>query len=65
VALPALSFTLHRMLDWKDFDSVFQPKKDYTPDHKQGEAAIRHRKELGGHLYFDLIWTSLGLKQRK
>jgi len=51
------------MYDWRKFSSVFQSKPDYTLDHKQVETALRHRKELGGTLFFDRVWESLGLKQ--
>jgi len=51
------------MYDWRKFSSVFQSKPDYTLDHKQVETAFRHRKELGGTLFFDKVWESLGLKQ--
>lgn len=50
------------MYDWQSFDVVFDLKPEYTPDHKSVETAQRHRKELGGALFFDRIWTSLGLK---
>ena len=52
------------MLDWQDFKSVFQPKPDFKPDPKHAEAVLRHREELGGTLFFDRIWSSIGLKQR-
>lgn len=51
------------MYDWREFSSVFQSKPDYSLDQKQAETAARHRKELGGSLFFDRVWTSLGLKQ--
>jgi len=53
-----------KMYDWQDFNNVFQSRPDYAPDHKQVEAVLKHRKELGG-LFFDKIWSSLGLKQRR
>ncbi|KIX00674.1 uncharacterized protein Z518_09739 [Rhinocladiella mackenziei CBS 650.93] len=49
------------MLNWQDFDAVFQPKPDYSLDHKSVEAIIKHRKEFGDQLFFDRIWTSIGL----
>jgi len=51
------------MLEWQSFASVFQAKADYTLDHKQVEAINRHRKDLGGTLFFDRVWQSVGLKQ--
>ena len=52
------------MLDWHDFKAVFQPKPDFKPDAKHADAVVKHREELGGVLFFDRIWNSLGLKQR-
>ncbi len=51
------------MYDWQDFKTVFQPKPDFKPDAKHAEAVLKHREELGGILFFDRIWSSLGLKQ--
>ena len=51
------------MYDWQDFKIVFQPKPDFKPDAKHAEAILKHREELGGTLFFDRIWHSLGLKQ--
>jgi hypothetical protein len=53
------------MYDWQDFDVVFHAKKDISPDQKHVEAALKHRKALDGTLFFDRIWTSVKLKQRK
>ena len=50
------------MYEWQDFKTVFQPKPDFKPDAKHAEAILRHREELGGTLFFDRIWNSLGLK---
>ena len=52
------------MYDWQDFKTVFQPKPDFKPDAKHADAVLKHREELGGTLFFDRIWNSLGLKQR-
>ena len=51
------------MYEWNKFTVVFHSKPDYNPDQKQVDAAVRHRKELGGTLFFDRIWNSLGLDQ--
>lgn len=51
------------MFDWTDFDAVFRTKQDYTIDQKHTDAIVRQRKEFGGALYFDRIWSSIGLKQ--
>lgn len=53
------------MFDWQDFETVFRSKLDYTPDQKQIETTLRHRKEFQGSLFFDRIWNNIGLKQRK
>ncbi|KEF62837.1 uncharacterized protein A1O9_00810 [Exophiala aquamarina CBS 119918] len=49
------------ILNWHDFDAVFQQKPDYAPDQKTVENVIRHRKEFGDELFFDRIWKSIGL----
>ncbi|EXJ88812.1 hypothetical protein A1O3_01876 [Capronia epimyces CBS 606.96] len=49
------------MLDWQDFDAVFQPKPDYAFDQKSVESILKHRKEFGDQLFFDRIWKSIGL----
>jgi hypothetical protein len=51
------------MLEWQRFASVFQGKPDYTLDNKQVDAINRHRKDLGGTLFFDRVCASVGLKQ--
>lgn len=51
------------MYNWQDFDSVFHAKPDFSPDHKHAEGAAKHRKELGGKLFFDRMWTALGLEK--
>jgi len=48
------------MLNWQDFDVVFQAKPDYAYDNKTVENITRHRKEFG-ELFFDRIWKSIGL----
>jgi len=53
------------ILNWQDFDSVFQQKPDYAPDQKTVENILRHRKEFGDELFFDRIWKSIGLTHRK
>ena len=49
------------MYEWRDFPTVFHNKPDFTPDQKHAEAAIKHRRELGGALFFDRLWTVLRL----
>ncbi|KPI44462.1 uncharacterized protein AB675_8632 [Cyphellophora attinorum] len=49
------------MYDWQNFDAVFHTKPDQSPDQKHAEAALKHRKELGGELFFDRMWTALRL----
>ncbi|EXJ73776.1 uncharacterized protein A1O5_03538 [Cladophialophora psammophila CBS 110553] len=49
------------MLNWHDFDAVFQPKTDYAYDSRTVETIIRHRKEFGDQLFFDRIWRTIGL----
>jgi hypothetical protein len=51
------------MLEWQRFAAVFQAKPDYSLDHRQIDAISRHRKELGGTLFFDRVWSNIGLKQ--
>ena len=53
------------VLDWQDFKAVFHPKSDFKPDAKHADAVLKYREELGGVLFFDRIWSSLGLKQRE
>lgn len=53
------------ILDWHNFDAVFQQKPDYAPDQKTVENILRHRREFGDELFFDRIWKSIGLTQRK
>lgn len=52
-------------LEWQRFEKVFQAKPDYTFDTKQVDAINRHRKDLGGTLFFDRVCVSVGLKQGK
>ncbi|KIY03261.1 uncharacterized protein Z520_01728 [Fonsecaea multimorphosa CBS 102226] len=49
------------MLNWHDFDAVFQPKADYAYDARTVESIIKHRKEFGDQLFFDRIWRTIGL----
>ncbi|EXJ60337.1 hypothetical protein A1O7_04489 [Cladophialophora yegresii CBS 114405] len=49
------------MLDWQDFDAVFQAKTDYSYDNRTVETIIKHRKEFGDQLFFDRIWKLIGL----
>ncbi|ETN45331.1 uncharacterized protein HMPREF1541_09162 [Cyphellophora europaea CBS 101466] len=49
--------------DWQQFEVVFQAKPDYSPDQKQADAALKHRKEFGGKLFFDRIWSTLNLQK--
>ncbi|RMZ88018.1 hypothetical protein DV736_g4760, partial [Chaetothyriales sp. CBS 134916] len=51
------------MYDWTDFDAVFHSRADGFVDQKYVDAALTHRKELGGTLFFDRIWTAVKLKQ--
>ncbi|KAJ9603885.1 hypothetical protein H2200_011407 [Cladophialophora chaetospira] len=51
------------MLDWQDFDAVFQAKTDYAFDNRTVEAIIKHRKEFGDQLFFDRIWKLIGLSR--
>ena len=53
------------MLDWQDFDAVFQPKTDYALDNRTTESIIKHRKEFGDQLFFDRIWKLIGLSRRE
>ncbi len=53
------------MLNWQDFDSVFQPKADYALHTKAVEAILKHRRDFGDQLFFDKIWKSIGLTRRK
>lgn len=53
------------ILDWHNFDAVFQQKPDYAPDQKTVENISRHRREFGDELFFDRIWKSIGLTQRQ
>lgn len=43
------------------FEFIFQAKLDHSPDVRQGEAALKHRKELGGTLFFDRMWDKSNL----
>lgn len=40
------------------FESIFQAKHDYHPDTRHADAALKHRKEFGGKLFFDRIWEN-------
>lgn len=53
------------MLNWQEFDAVFQSKSDYSFDSKTVESIIKHRKEFGDQLFFDRIWKSIGLTRRE
>jgi hypothetical protein len=53
------------MYDWHNFDVVFQGKPDYGYDEKTVNSILKNRKELAGALYFDRVWSNLGLKDRK
>lgn len=53
------------MYDWTDFDAVFHAKRDISIDNKHADAAVKHRKELGGRLFFDRMWTALRLDKRE
>jgi hypothetical protein len=49
--------------DWRNFDVVFHSKPDYSPDQKHVDSVLKNRKELGGQLFFDRIWTNLNLEK--
>jgi hypothetical protein len=53
------------MLDWQDFDAVFQAKTDYAYDNRTVESIIKHRKEFGDQLFFDRIWRLIGHARRE
>jgi hypothetical protein len=53
------------MYDWQNFDVVFQGKPDYSYDEKTVHTILKNRKELAGALYFDRVWSNLGLRDRK
>ena len=44
------------------FEAIFHSKPDYSPDAKHADAALKHRKEFGGKLFFDHIWESSKLE---
>ncbi len=50
------------MYDWKSFEVVFQTKLDYSYE-KTANTISKHREELGGTLFFDRVWSTLGLKE--
>jgi hypothetical protein len=43
------------------FATIFQSKPDYSPDAKHADTVQKHRKELGGTLFFDRMWQQLSL----
>ena len=53
------------MYEWQNFDVVFQGKPDYSYDEKTVSAILKNRKELAGTLFFDRVWSNLGLKDGK
>ena len=53
------------MYDWQNFDTVFQSKLDCSYDEKTVNAILKSRKELAGTLFFDRVWSNLGLKDGK
>jgi hypothetical protein len=53
------------MLNWQDFDAVFQARPDYAFEGKTVDSIIKHRKEFGDRLFFDRIWKSIGLTRRE
>ena len=53
------------MLDWHDFDAVFQGKTDYAYDNRTVEAVLKHRRDFGDQLFFDRMWKLIGLTRRK
>ena len=62
---PLEAIVLANMLDWQDFDAVFQPKTDFAYDTRTVETILKHRKEFGDQLFFDRIWKLIGLSRRK
>jgi hypothetical protein len=50
------------MYDWQNFDVVFHGKPDCSYDDKTVNAILKNRKELAGTLFFDRVWSNLGLK---
>lgn len=53
------------MYDWQNFDVVFHGKVDCSYDDKTVNTILKNRKELAGILFFDRIWSNLGLKNGK
>ena len=53
------------MYDWQNFDFVFQGKPDCSFDEKTVGTIVKNRKELAGTLFFDRVWSTLGLKDGK
>jgi hypothetical protein len=53
------------MYDWQNFDTVFQSKLDCSYDEKTVNTILKNRKELAGTLFFDRVWSNLGLKDGK
>lgn len=53
------------MYDWQNFDTVFQSKLDCSYDEKTVNTILKNRKELAGTLFFDRVWSDLGLKDGK
>ena len=53
------------MYEWQNFDVVFQAKLDCSYDEKNANAILKNRKELAGTLFFDRVWSNLGLKDGK
>jgi hypothetical protein len=53
------------MYDWQNFDVVFHGKLDCSYDEKTVNAILKNRKELAGTLFFDRVWSNLGLKDGK
>ena len=50
------------MYDWQSFEVVFHGKADYAYESKTVSTILKHREELGGTLFFDRVWSTLGLK---
>jgi hypothetical protein len=53
------------MLDWHDFDAIFQPKPDLAYDNRTVESILKFRKEFNDQLYFDRVWKLIGLNRRQ
>ena len=51
------------MYDWTNFDVVFGKASKWAYDQNIVQTISRNRQALGGLLFFDRIWASIGLKE--